>query len=123
MNADQWVCDLYPTDPEAAARDERKALVEQVQWSLVEQLLVAKNSVILDWGLWTRAERDHCRQRAGLLGARTELIFLDQKLETLHMRIASRNSERPPGTFHVSADELDEWAALFEPPTPDELRL
>ena len=38
LNADSWVRRLYPDDAEAAARDERKALVEQVQWELVERL-------------------------------------------------------------------------------------
>ena len=116
MNADQWIWQLYPDDAEAAARDERKARVEQVQWELVEQLLAAGISVILDWGLWTQAERDHYHQRANALGAEVQTIFLEVALEILHERLALRNQTLPPGTFHVSPEELDEWAALFEPP-------
>jgi len=56
LNADSWVCRLYPDDAEAAARDERKHLVEQVQWGLVERLLNSGVSVILDWGVWARAD-------------------------------------------------------------------
>jgi len=48
LNADSWVCQLYPDDAEAVARDERKGLVEQVQWELVERLLTGGVSVILD---------------------------------------------------------------------------
>jgi predicted kinase len=121
LNADGWVCLLYPGDAETAARDERKQLVEQVQWELAERLLTSGIDVILDWGLWTRAERDHYRRRARDLGAGAQTVFVDAPIETLHERIAHRNRDLPPGTFSVSIDELDEWAERFEPPTPDEM--
>lgn len=121
LNADDWVCHLYPDDAEAAARDDRKSRVERVQWELAERLLIGGISVILDWGVWARDERDHYRQRARDLGANVQTVFVDAPLETLHERIAQRNRDLPPGTFHVSAEELDEWAANFEPPAPEEL--
>lgn len=121
LNADEWVCRLYPDDAEAAARDERKDLVERLQWELVERLLSSGISVILDWGVWMRAQRDHYRQHARMVGADVQTIFVDAPLEVLHERVARRNLDLPPGTFRISAEELDEWAALFEPPTQDEL--
>lgn len=75
LNADAWVCKLYPDDAEAAARDHRKGLVEQVQWELAERLLTSGISVILDWGVWTRAERDHSRNRARELGASVQIVY------------------------------------------------
>lgn len=121
LNADSWTSKLYPDDAEAAARDGRKTLVEGVQWELAERLLTGGVSVILDWGLWAREERDHYRQRAGELDAAVETIFLDVPIETLHQRIARRNLDLPPGTFRIDAEELDEWSTWFEPPTLDEL--
>ena len=121
LNADEWVCQLYPDDAEAAARDDRKGLVEQVQWELVERLLTNGISVILDWGVWMRAERDHYRKRARDLGASVQTVFVNAPIETLHKRVAQRNLNLPPGTFSISVEELDDWAALFEPPTHDEL--
>lgn len=123
LNGDEWICQLYPDDAEAAARDHRRGLVEQLQWQLVERLLTREVSVILDWGLWTRAERDHYRTRAVELGADVQIVFVDAPLETLHERVAQRNLDLPPGTFRISVEELDEWAALLEPPTPDELAI
>jgi predicted kinase len=121
LNADSWVCRLYPDDAEAAARDKRKGLVEQIQWELVERLLANGVSVILDWGVWMRAERAGYRQRARDLGANVETVFCDVALETLQERVALRNQNPPPGTFNISAEELSEWAEIFEPPTSDEL--
>lgn len=121
LNADGWVCHLYPDDAEAAARDERKGLVERVQWELAERLLVGGISVILDWGVWMRAEREHYRERARDLGANVQTVFVDAPIKTLHERVARRNRNLPPWTFHISVKELDEWAAIFEPPTHEEL--
>ncbi len=120
LNADSWVCQLYSDDAEAAARDERKTLVERLQWELAERLLAEGVNVILDWGLWTRVERDHYRQRAHDLGASAQTIFLDAPIETLHERIARRNLDLPPGAFSISPQELDQWALLFEPPTAED---
>ena len=121
LNADSWVWQLYPDDAEAAARDERKFLVHQVQWELAERLLARGISVILDWGVWSRAERDQYRARAQALGADVQTIFLDAPIEVLHDRLASRNLDLPEGAFRISPEELDEWAARFERPTEDEM--
>jgi len=92
-----------------------------VQWELVERLLTSGISVILDWGVWVRAERDHYRKRARDLGASVKIVFANAPIETLHKRVAQRNLNLPPGTFSISVAELDDWVALFEPPTHDEL--
>ena len=121
MDADAWVTLLYPDDQEAAARDDRKGRVFEVQWELVQRLLIAGHSVILDWGFSKRAERDECRSRAHELGVAVHTVFLDEPLDVLHERLAARNQDRPQGSFSISASELDEWAPLFERPTPEEL--
>jgi predicted kinase len=122
LTADDWVCQLFPDDSEAAARDERKGFVQQVQDELVERLLAAGISVILDHGASRRVERDHYRLLAGGSGAAMELVFLDAPIETLHQRVARRNLDLPPGTFHISVSELDKWSSEFEVPSAEELR-
>jgi len=122
LGADEWICRLYPDDAEAAARDERRSLVEQLQWHLVEQLLTAGVSVIVDWGLWTKAERKQYRDRAEALGATVHIEFVDAPLDELQRRVARRNENLPSGTFHISAEEMVEFARLFEPPTESEQR-
>ena len=121
LNADGWVWHLYPDDAEAAARDERKGLVEQVQWELTERLLTRGISVILDWGVWTQAERARYCRHARDLGANVQIEFVDAPIDTLQERLAQRNVDLPPGTFRISPEELAEWASTFEPPTPEEL--
>ena len=75
----------------------------------------------MEWGFWSRDEREHCHQPARGLGANVQTVFVDEPIETLHERVSKRNRDLPPGTFSISAEESDEWVASFEPPTHDEL--
>lgn len=123
LTADEWIVRLYPDDAEAAARDERRDRVEWLQWQLVERLLEIGTDVVLDWGLWTRQERAQYRQRAEALGARVKIELVEAPLSVLQERIAARNRDLPPNTFHISAAEMEEFASLFESPTPEEMAL
>ena len=52
-------------------------------------------SVVLDFGLWARIERDEMRSVARGLGVGVELHFLDVPIDELWRRIEARNSEPP----------------------------
>ncbi|MDE0580041.1 MAG: ATP-binding protein [bacterium] len=121
LTGDEWIARLYPNDAEAAARDERRDTVEQLQWQIVERLLEIGTDVVLDWGLWTRAERARYRRRAEALGARVKIELVEAPLSVLQERLAERNRDLPPGTFHISATEMEEFASLFERPTEVEM--
>jgi predicted kinase len=77
---------------------------------------------VLDWGFWSRTERDDYRTRAAALGLRTELRFLDVPLEELVNRLELRIRDPRPTSFPVSEAELRQWWEAFEPPTADELK-
>lgn len=99
----------------------RRAKVEVLQWEIAQRLLVLGQSVILESGFWSQAERRAFRARASELGADSELIFLDVPLDVLVERVVTRNMALPPGSFHVDPEDLTKWASAFEAPTPDEL--
>jgi predicted kinase len=79
--------------------------------------------VILDWGLWSREERDRYRREARELGARVVLCLVDATREELMERLSRRNARAPSGTFHISESRLDQSIALFERPTQEEISL
>lgn len=121
LTADEWIACLYSKDAEAAARDERRDRVEHLQWQITERLLEADIDVVLDWGVWNRTERAHYRERAERIGARVKIELVEAPLSVLQERIAARNHDLPPGTFHVTAAEMEECASLFERPTAEEM--
>jgi len=122
LTADEWLHDPYP-DQSDDQLNERRAAVEQLQWGIAVEALKIGCNVVLDWGLWTREERDRYRREAQTLGVRMVLCVVDPPREELIRRLARRNTNTPTGAFHVTEDDLDKAMAFFERPTPEELNL
>lgn len=124
LTGDDWMLRLYPgISTQEAELGPCRGRVEQMQWRIALQVLRLGCSVVVDWGVWARAERDVCRQEARAAGARVVLCFLDVPFDKLWERVAQRNAMRPADTFEISRTDLARWCSLFEPPTTEELAL
>ena len=68
---DEWMdalgIDIY--DEEARAR------IEALQWELTQDLLRLGQTAVIEWGTWSKAERDMLREAARKLGASVELLL------------------------------------------------
>jgi predicted kinase len=125
LTADEWLHEVYPdiSTPEAETGPFR-ARVERVQWPLALRALLLGCNVVLDWGLWSRAERDHYRGAARQIGAHVVLCLLEAPIDELSRRLSERNAERPAGVFAISETKLrQEYWGLFQRPTAEELSL
>jgi predicted kinase len=122
LTPDEWITRLFGVDLTLEALDAARDPVEAVLWDLAARVLVLGVDVVLDFGFWSRTERDDFRSRAAQLGARSELHFLDVPEEELLTRLAARNAQLPSGTFWIDEARLTLWSRAFEPPTVDELR-
>lgn len=113
---DEWLTDLGVDlfDEEFRARLERR------MWALALDLLRLGQSVVIEFGSWTRAERDEMRLAARAHGVRVELRFLDAPLDVLIDRVADRSGV---GTVPIDRVSMEHYATLFQPPTPAELAL
>lgn len=121
LTPDEWIPVLYGESLSQEKLDSVREPVERMQWQVAAAALGLGVDVVLDFGLWSRAERDDFRARAVALGARAEICFLEVSHAELSARLRARNANLPPGTFHVSQEQLDLWWSWFEPPTRDEL--
>jgi predicted kinase len=121
LTPDDWILVLCGGDLGRSQRDAVRDPVEALQWQVAARALALGCNVVLDWGFWSRAERADYRARAEGLSARVRVIFLDATTDMLWSRI-SRRAESASGTLAISRAELDQWAAIFEPPTAEELR-
>lgn len=119
LSEDVWVSRMFPIG--AAHDNDVRERVKAVQWDIAVRAARLGVDVVLDWGVWTRVERDAYRARAAALGIPIQLRFLDVPHDELLRRIAARNAALPPDTFPIEDGQLDVWWALFQPPTPDEL--
>jgi predicted kinase len=127
LTVDEWHIRLFGSDvsddsdeADFARHNARHAAIEALLWETAARVLVLGVDVILDFGFWTRSERDELRAKAHDLGAGFRIHFTDISEELLLERIKARNAELPAGTFHIPEVKLKEWMLLFEPPVPEE---
>jgi predicted kinase len=95
--------------------------IERFQLTLALDLLRAGQHVVIEWGVWTREERDAVRDAARAIGAPVELRPLTAPVDELWRRIEARDLEGRWSARSITRDELTEWAAAYEEPTDDEL--
>ena len=113
----QWALGSSPWDREVGEK------LEGELWRLTQELLKLGVSVVLDFGLWARVERDELRTEARRLGVGVELHYLDAPLDQLWRRIEERNSAPPWVDEPISRAHLEEWQTLFEEPDAEEMAL
>lgn len=111
----QWALGSSPWDRTLGEK------LEAQLWRLAQDLLGLGVSVVLDFGLWARSERDEMRGVARALGVGVELHFLDVPADELWRRIEARNAEPPWNREPIGRSQLDEWLGVFEAPDADEL--
>jgi predicted kinase len=97
--------------------------VEQQMWTLAQETLSAGLSVVIDFGLWARSERDEMRSVARDLGVGVELHYLHAPIDELWLRVVERNARPPWNRAPITREHMAEFEAFFEPPDATELSL
>ncbi|GAA1313666.1 MULTISPECIES: AAA family ATPase [Brachybacterium] len=77
-------------------------------------------SIVLDYGLWTRAERTRWRDIARGSGGIPVLIYLPVERDELLARLTLRNHRSDANSLTVTESALDDFIDRFEPPQDDE---
>ena len=119
LTKDEWLWALGSSPWDRATGEK----IEQELWRLAREILSLGLSVVLDFGLWARVERDDMRTVARRLGVGVELHYLDVPIDELWRRIATRNSAPPWDREPISRADLDAWLAIFQAPDDAELAL
>jgi predicted kinase len=119
LTKDEWLWALGSTPWDDPTREK----VEHELWRLAQEILRLGVSVVLDFGLWARIERDEMRSAGRRLGVGVELHYLDAPVDELWRRIEARNSEPPWDSYPISRADLDGWLRMFQEPDAAELAL
>lgn len=119
LTKDEWLWALGSTPWDEPTREK----VEQELWRLAQEVLRLGLSVVLDFGLWARIERDEMRCVARGLGVGVELHYLDTPSDELWRRIEARNWEPPWDSHPIHRADFDRWLRVFQAPDPAELAL
>jgi predicted kinase len=119
LTKDEWLWALGSTPWDEGSRQK----IEQQLWRHALELLALDVTVVVDFGLWARSERDQMRTAAREIGVGVELHYLAVPADELWRRIEKRNSKPPWSSRPISRADLDRWLAVFQAPEPDELAL
>jgi predicted kinase len=117
LTKDEWMKALFGHENPPSAQD-------VIEGRLIEiglRALELGNNVVIDYGLWGRDERSALRQAAADLGAVVEMHYFEIDAAKQRRRLARRQAEAPHTSWPMSDEELAEWAANIDAPTPGEL--
>lgn len=119
---DEWMQRLYGDDPpEQHFADYATRVSAQIE-TVWTRCLTLGLDVVLDAGLWSRAERDRTRALVLSLGGEAKLYRLTCDEATALRRIAARNAALN-GSLYISETTYRDLQRRFEPLAPDEVRL
>lgn len=115
FNPDEWMTDLGVDLFDEEFRDR----LEQRMLRLAAELLAAGGRVVIEFGSWSRAERDQLLALGRRAGARVELHVLDPDADELWRRLAERNTR--PGQATIDRPTLTGYLRHWQVPDPEEL--
>jgi predicted kinase len=116
---DEWMQALHGNDPPEAsfARDAgRVSSLVEATWTRCLQLGL---NVVLDFGFWSRSERDRTRALIDQLGGECRLYRLTCPEGVARQRIENRNEDLEASLF-VSPETYERLEVRFEPLEADE---
>ena len=95
--------------------------IELIMWDVAKKVLEMGVSVILDFGFWSKEEREDFRNRAQQLNVHFKIHYMDTPKEELFRRLEERNANITEDSIIIPPECLEEWSTLFEAPSADEL--
>ncbi len=119
---DEWILAHHGNNLDREQSDKFRYPTEELLWNQAKEALRTGKSAILDFGFWSKAERDHYRQEAGKLGVATKVVFVEASLDELWERISNRAESRS-GTLQIKREDLEKWSKMFQKPSEEELNL
>ena len=113
---DEWQSEIG-VDPRDGVRHER---LQSLLYQLALDLLDRGVDVILEDGLWMRAERERVFADARRRGARIHWHIFQVPADELRRRLASREADPGLGEVPVTSEQLTAILALLEAPRAQE---
>jgi predicted kinase len=104
--------------------DEYTAKVKKMLFSKSLALLEVGIDVILDWGFWTKSDRQYAREFYRASGFDCDLHYLDIPNDIWKKRIEHRNSlvlEGKTSAYYVDDNLAKKFESIFEEPSPSEI--
>jgi len=120
LSHDEWMVGLLGPQPGSEEFQRFAAPVHELLWRQAEKIVRAGCDVVLDFGFWTRAERDAARARVQAMGGEARFYAFECTAEQAWQRIELRNADPAQASIHISEATFHLLVAKIESPLPDE---
>ncbi|MDE6149007.1 MAG: ATP-binding protein [Ruminococcus sp.] len=104
--------------------DEYVAKTEKYLFDKSLEILQIGVNVVLDWGFWTKAERQYAKEFYKSKNIQCEFHFIDVGNEIWHQRLNKRNNavlEGKTNAYYVDENLARKFDHIFEIPSKDEI--
>jgi len=118
---DEWMVRFYGNDPPPDVFPDYARRVFSQMEEIWARCLALKLNVILDFGFWSRAERDRVRGMVAGYGGTVVLYSLSCPEDLAWTRIEQRNHQ--PGNLCISKNTFHLLKERFQPLDPAEERI
>ncbi len=123
LSVDEITLALFGRD----AGENHDTYVERTEKYLFEksiEIIKSGINVVLDWGFWTKTERDFAKEFYRSHGMDCEFHYIDISDETWKARLKERNSAivaEETTAYYVDENFAKKCASIFEVPNADEI--
>lgn len=119
---DEWMARLFGEDPHVGIFKEKEAAILRLLEPMWMRCLHLGVDVVLDYGFWSRAERDYVRNRVESSGGQVLLYSVDCPADEAWRRVSARNRQNHR-SLYIAPATFDLLKGRVEPLQPDESHL
>jgi predicted kinase len=120
LSADEWMLRLYGETKDRAEFDARLSRCRALIEDLAARLLARGLDVVLDFGFWTRRDRDETRARFSGAGHRVILVYFPIDPDTQLAYARKRAAMDKTDEYAFDRDTIETLNRFFEEPSPEE---
>lgn len=106
--------------------DDYVAKLEKYLYQKSLEIIETGINVVLDWGFWTKRERDEAKAFYSSNNVEFEFHYIDISDEEWYRRLDKRNKavvEKKTNAYYVDEGLADKFKQLFEVPSKDEIQV
>ena len=116
---DEWMARLFGEDPPVAIFKEKEAAILDLLEPMWTRCLRLGVDVVLDYGFWSRAERDYVRSLVEASGGQVLLYSVECPAEEAWQRVSARNRQNHR-SLYIAPATFDLFKGRVEPLQSDE---
>ncbi|GHU72899.1 hypothetical protein AGMMS49992_09880 [Clostridia bacterium] len=124
LTGDHWHLRLFGDDALDSRHNEHHEVIEAIMWEIASRSLALGINVIVDFGLWSKEERDDYKQRAKNLGVDCIIHYMNAPEAELFRRLGERNESVARGetlAFTIPFELMKKYCGHFQHCTAEEL--